>query len=462
MGPLQVPVSKPITNLKPNGVIETRFVIGNSGRTRVNTFGKEKPKADSKVWSVHRDRKLVETGLRQKEAILRARELELKDTIDFEVDRLATQKQVSTQFLQSLVDQPGFIRGPISRNVFLFSRFMVKQIELGLDRVRQKDYPGAFRFFAANAAIGGLSRAIGIVMLLRALPYAKRLIPADMPARIDKELRELDIGEVLIEGMIEGTRALMPGAVTIPGFIPPETYKAIASEIDQRTADMIMFGLPSLMGWDLSKSATILDVPFGATVKEMLANKMLGVTGQIVTAISGAAGSTKGVEPRKSRRVFDAAARKMPPLRLITGFERIANKDYNFRDPTGRLNFRGDLQDVFSDMAGFRSLDLAKRDLVLDTYKDIFTDRDKVIAEAARFAAAADRAKTPKEAAKWEAKIDEIVYEWNEFTYPEHPIDPGEVFDATVRRMEDAEKPLEERIFRRNIEKAIVEEALER
>jgi hypothetical protein len=100
--------------------------------------------------------------------------------------------------------------------------------------------------------------------------------------------------------------------------------------------------------------------------------------------------------------------------------------------------------------------------LVIDTFRDIFTDRDKVIAEAARFAVAADRAKSPKEAAKWEAKIDEIVGEFNDSTYPEFPISLSEVFDATVRRMEDAEKPLEERIFRSNIEKAIVEEALER
>ena len=222
-----------------------------------------------------------------------------------------------------------------------------------------------------------------------------------------------------------------------------------------------MFGLPSLMGWDLSRSATILDVPFGATVKEMLANRMLGPTGQIVTSIAAAGASTKGVEPRRSRRVFDAAARKIPLLRLITGFERIANKDYDFKDPTGRLLFEGDLRDVLSDMAGFRSLDMGKQDLVISNFRDIFTDRAKVVAEAARFAIAADKAKTPKEAAKWNAKVDEIVYEFNELTYPEHPIDPGEVFKMAIRRMEDAEKPLEERLFRSKIEQAIVEEALE-
>jgi hypothetical protein len=120
--------------------------------------------------------------------------------------------QVFTQFATNPADVPAAMRGPIGSLILQYQRFPIKNLELVSRLAREGNWGGVARWMGwmvALLSIGGASATIGIATSL-------------------------------------------PGL----GYISFKLYKKIRKEWGKETADLLYYGLPGLVGVDLSGSVT--------------------------------------------------------------------------------------------------------------------------------------------------------------------------------------------------------------
>lgn len=285
--------------------------------------------------------------------------------------RTATLKgQFYTQFLGSLADRPGFVRGPGTAFLFQFKRFQIKNLEMGYNMVKSKDYPGAMKWLVANALVGGTRQF----------------------TRIGLALKGISLATAKATGQEEAARVINKFA---PADLPLKQYKAIREEAGESVANAATWGLPALAGVDMSYSVQFLDLPHAETVPEALMDILGGAGPNLALTVGGAATSTEGpFEVSGPERAAKTLIRRAPALRFVEGAFKIGEKliegknpakeIYDFTTPGGRLQFRTDFEGLLAHLFGFRTLDQAKQDLLLDSYVNIYTERDAIITKTAQ------------------------------------------------------------------------------
>lgn len=289
-----------------------------------------------------------------------------------------------SQFMFLGSDRPAFTRGPIRSTVFLFQRFNLKNIELGAELWSEKDYNGMARWMAMPLLLGG--------------------------ARSASWLSDPVMGKLGF------------------GYLPYMIYKRISDETNQTFADFCYFGLPSLIGLDMSYSFDLVNIPPGDNMLERIGNTAIGPVGSLTYRTWKTYADTKGTVASGGERAVRGLVQSMPGLRWMLGLERIFNGvdegKYDFRSPSGKLQFEGDLRDVIIQALGGRSIDPAVRSLKFDSATALAEERDKVLdAAVLRWL---DSGIQPS------SLTDEAIIEWNA-KWPEWMI-----WDKNVRTRKDA------------------------
>ncbi len=245
-----------------------------------------------------------------------------------------------SQFTGLRTDQPRALyrslmtgkSAPIKSVIFQFRRFPVKSLEILRDLAEAKDWAGVGKWFGAQAVIGGVRGATSPWLWI---------------------------------------------------FLGPLTALKIYDELKKRYgswfADLVNFGLPSLLGADMSYSMQLVDLPMGRSIPEKVGNVALGPLGNLLAGGLTAAFTEKGVEPSAVKRFLKGIAQRAGGLRWSEGFRQLWEGDYDFRDAQGRLRFKGDLRDVLLSMVGFRTMTAAQQDMVLSAYMDLKDRRDTVL-----------------------------------------------------------------------------------
>lgn len=293
-----------------------------------------------------------------------------------------------TQFVALRTDQPrAFYRGirtglsaPIKSTAFQFQRFNIKNLEIGFDLLASKNVSGATKW-------------LGMMFLLG------------------------------------GARAFLVGGT---GYLSYKTYQAIKEKYGETMAQVIAYGLPSLLGMDLSYSIQVVNPPYGQSIAERVGRVALGPLGNLAVGVGAAAMDTKGVEPDARLRAIRAVVQRVPSLRWMEGVEKVWTGRYDFRDPGGRLRFHGDLKDVLMQIGAFRSLRQAEQDLMLNALADIKIQRDAVLDEAAAVAlhrVPSGQAPTSEDVTQAKAAVDQ----WNAM-FPEFPITEQDLTARMVAR----------------------------
>lgn len=222
--------------------------------------------------------------------------------------------QLLTQFTPLIVDTPSIMHGPIGRVLFQFKRFPVKQVELLSSMVADRNIPGIARFLAVMGTVGGLS------LLLRQTytDYDKRL----------KLKRSLD------------------------------------KELGQKASDVIYYGLPGLMGADLSGSFVLGDEPFGANIYEKIGRQVAGPA----LSIGMEVGKAVATPPRENISGTDkalAVLRKIPSLRPIAEIAGLAKDNVDVMTPDGEIKYRRKIKDALIGLGSFRSANEANIQLAV-------------------------------------------------------------------------------------------------
>jgi len=323
--------------------------------------------------------------------VARKRGLSDKEAADYAFLR----GNVFSQFCFLKTDRPLFTRGPILSTMFMFKRFPIKDLELGYTLLRHSEYPGFAKWLGAHLLLGGTKSF-------------QDFYGAPLKA----------IGKA---------------------YVPYSIYKAIREE-DETLADVVAFGLPGLLGMDLSYSVDLLDVPFGKTLDEKVLNLVMGPIGNITYRAFKDAANTKGVVESPMERGIRSVVQRVPGLRWMIALEQLVQGadegKYDFRSATGKLRFQGDLREVLMTAVGARMTKLGWQDIKFDALSDLAAQRDEIM---------------DKVVMQWinsgeYPQDSESKERWNEM-WPEWPISYKGLKARKKAREKSAQRPTEERVL---------------
>ena len=302
---------------------------------------------------------------------------------------------VYSQFLGLITDQPtAFRKLDPTGMMFMFQRFPVKQAEMLIDLVKDRNFPGVAKFLSVNFLLGGMKAAT------------------------------LGTG----------------------GWLTFKVYKDIQAEYGTPVADMFHVGLPGLVGVDMSGSVTLVNPPFGETWQEKLGNLAAGPILSTASSIIGAAMSDNGIEPSSAKRAFSAMMQRIPLGKSINGFVRLLTGDFDFKDPAGRLRWKGDFKDAIRTMLGARPIAQANLDTFVGAILEMTEKRNEVLNFAAlRFGQAKLAGMDIPEGMMKTIRAE--VDNWNSL-WPEFPISGDDIFTRATARQETALMSLRERILK--------------
>lgn len=212
--------------------------------------------------------------------------------------------QLMTQFTPLMSDTPVAMRDPVMAILFQFKRFPVKQVELLTRLAAEKNVPGIVRWAAGMAAMGGLNYAF------------RQLWSSD-----DKRKRLRD---------------------------------SIAKDHGTVVADGVMYGLPGLVGADISGSMVLGDEPFGANIFEKVGRS---VTGPAVSIVANTAAGIQTARrfPGTPAEATADALRRYPTTRPLAELHSLATGNYDIRSPDGEAKYRRTLKEVLLGLGSFRS-----------------------------------------------------------------------------------------------------------
>lgn len=212
--------------------------------------------------------------------------------------------QLMTQFTPLMSDTPVAMRDPVMAAVFQFKRFPIKQVELLTRLAAERNAPGIVRWVAGMAVVGGLN-------------YFFRQLWSHDEKR--KRLRD-----------------------------------SIAKDHGTTVADTVMYGLPGLVGADISGSMVLGDEPFGSNIYEKVGRSVAGPSVSLV-ANTVSAVQTASRSPETPVQATADALRRYPTTRPISELYALATGNYDIRSPDGETKHRRKLNEVLLGLGSFRS-----------------------------------------------------------------------------------------------------------
>lgn len=223
--------------------------------------------------------------------------------------------QLMTQFTPLISDIPKALSGPFGHLAFQFKRFPIKQAELAAQLVRERNFGGITRMLGVFAVMGGASF------------YMRQLM-------LDKE-RQLRM------------------------------RRALESELGKKGADVAMYGLPGLVGADLSGSLVLGDEPFGENIYEKAGRQLAG------PAVSLAYETGKNVfkaarQPMTRMEKTKAIIRRIPSLKPLAELADLEAGNADVMTPDGEVKYRRALSDAIVGLGSFRSANEANKQLAIN------------------------------------------------------------------------------------------------
>lgn len=235
--------------------------------------------------------------------------------------------QLMTQFTPLVADTPPLLGGPVTATLFQFKRFPIKQAEL----LAQMTLEGN---------VSGMARWLGVMALLGGAGYFMRqaVLPSDETKKRFREYTREAVGDT--------------------------------------GSDFLMYGLPGLVGADITGSITLGDDFYGKNVYEkagrQLAGPAVSMTANMIQALM--------TEPRESvtldQHLIDLARRipflkQFAELAALDPWGGFANPDFDVRTPAGQVRYRKTLKEALMGLGAFRTSAESNTALAVDAAIEI-------------------------------------------------------------------------------------------
>jgi hypothetical protein len=246
----------------------------------------------------------------------------------------------------------------------------------------------------------------------------------------DRMANAARLGHFFTAQLVLGGTRLVTGPLAklgIGGYFTYKMYKKIEDEYGKGTADLIYFGAPSLINSDWSASVQLIDLPYAESIPEAIGQVVLGPMGGSMLNVAKAGRVATGYEAADWKQWSRAFIEAFGGTKQLEGIEKVITKDYDFRSPSGKLQFKGELKDALTQMYGSRPVAAAVQSMQIDAYTELFAERNDAINEAVR----GNKEAITKFNAKW----------------PEVAIKQDEVTNRSESRKEDENKSTAERMI---------------
>lgn len=318
---------------------------------------------------------------------------------------------VGSQFLAITANQPGMVQGSVLSTVNQWKPFMVKNLSLVKRLIEAGNFSGATRWGLTILALGGLRAAM---------------------------------------------RPAMLGAAGAGAYLSAQMYDKLKEEYGENFAKFVNFGLPALIGIDLSNTMTPLQIP--TSVKELG-----GVEATIITNLLNAYRTESIHEPNKWKRVLNELPDNFPVGReinnLISVLEGPENGKYILSDPNGRMRFERDQVSAWKALLNRPLVDESVAYTIARAQKYITEKMDKVSDNVAASGINALREDKPFKAFEF-SKGKYIFYSGTELfdwykDHPQMPIQPVQIYRRQLQMVKEDRMTEIERAMSRGGTKAV-------
>lgn len=182
-----------------------------------------------------------------------------------------------------------------------------------------------------------------------------------------------------------GTRVLTGPAAKLGagGYLTYKLYNQIKDEYGETVANLVNWGLPSLINSDWSASIQLADMPYAESIPEAIGEIMLGPTGSIPLKVGLKTMANDGIEDSRLWRLLRATGQTFAGTRQLFGIEKVLRHDYNFKSPNGKLRFKGDLKDALVEAYGSRPIRSSVQSMWFDALTEVWSERNDVLNQAA-------------------------------------------------------------------------------
>lgn len=318
---------------------------------------------------------------------------------------------VGSQLLAITANQPGMVQGSVLSTVNQWKPFMVKNLSLVKRLIEAGNFSGATRWALTILALGGLRAAM---------------------------------------------RPAMLGAAGAGAYLSAQMYDKLKEEYGENFAKFVNFGLPALIGIDLSNTMTPLQIP--TSVQELG-----GVEATIITNLLNAYRTESIHEPNKWKRVLNELPDNFPVGREINNFisvlEGPENGKYILSDPNGRMRFERDQVSAWKALLNRPLVDESVAYTIARAQKYITEKMDKVSDKVAASGINALREDKPFKAFEF-SKGKYIFYSGTELfdwykDHPQMPIHPVQIYRRQLQMVKEDRMTEIERAMSRGGTKAV-------
>jgi hypothetical protein len=329
--------------------------------------------------------------------------------------------QVRTQFLFTRANQPYVLSGPIRQTLLQYKRFLISNVGHFLSMLNEKGPRGH-----------------------------RRIAEGKGPSAFYNPRKYLGAGRMfLMYGVWGGAAGFMRLAFKAAGKDDAlvKAYKQLKDSHGKQAADLVFYGVPGYFGTDISGSLSVVEIPEGDNLAEIVGNLIGGPTGAGITDVVGAGLLEKKVlDEHRVQTMGRAFLQSSPALNPLSALANALSEDTSAYDLKGRLRHRQNVQELWMKAFSLRPTELSFVSEEIDYFLWMQHEHSHTLDVASR--------KTLSK--KWNEAV-KVVREWNRL-YPHMPITRDDLLRRVKERALSRRTPMIDRQLRQ-LPKAVQNQA---
>lgn len=217
---------------------------------------------------------------------------------------------VGSQFAYTRANLPPILNGPIASTLLQYKRFQINMIGFAHQLLKEKNYSGLGRWLLVNTIVSGIK---GLVFTLLPIYYG-------------------GVGICKLLGLCEEM-----------GNPDNDAYRArnmLIDQVGEETANMITFGLPAILGADVSGSFSLFKEPYGRTFGEKVFSEVQGPTLGTITDMYDALTADTVQPVTVTEATYSTLKDTGPAFKWLANMAEYLSGYTEEYDDRGRLRFR--------------------------------------------------------------------------------------------------------------------------
>ena len=321
---------------------------------------------------------------------------------------------VGSQFAYTRANLPPILNGPIASSLLQYRRFQFNMIGFGIKLMKEGNYTGAGKWLLVNTIVGGFK---GLMFTL--LP-----------------------GYFLLQGACELVG--LCDEASRKDNVLFQSRRILKNNLGEEAANALMFGLPSIMGADVSGSLSLFAEPYGKTaadrVKSQLTGPSLGFFEDLYSAMTADTVQPVGYATRAYRAMKDTG----PAFKwLAKNVEHLSGFEGTDYDDQGRVRTydKDKGRGFWMQLAGgFRTVDETVWAMEFDRIMLLKEVNDSSMSKAAAMLTSGNFKGAMEETRKHNAKYPLMSYTLQDLEKRSKNIQKAKNMPAKDRRYESASK----------------------